>query len=195
MNAWYQYFAATGFIPHGYCLLWRPDILALHVTSDVVIALAYFSIPLAILSFVRRRTDLMAEHRRIAILFSVFILGCGLTHVFGVVVLWYPVYVIDGWVKAFTALASMVTAAALWPVLPRLLQIPSPSQLATANALLQDEIAARREALEALEAIRRGLEDEVRRRTQEVQSLARRVEIATADSVVAVAEQDEALRD
>jgi two-component sensor histidine kinase len=194
MNAWLQYLAGTGFIPHGFCLLWRPDLLALHVTSDLVIALSYFSIPLAILSFVRRRRDLMAEHRRIAILFSVFILGCGLTHVFGIIVLWAPVYVIDGWVKAFTAIVSIVTAVALWPVLPRLLMIPSPSQLATANAQLQDEIAARRQALEALEAVRQGLEGEVRRRTEEVQALARRFEIATADSVVTVAEQDESLR-
>ncbi|HZZ35261.1 MAG TPA: HWE histidine kinase domain-containing protein [Caulobacteraceae bacterium] len=194
MSGWLQYFAATGFIPHGYCLLWRPDILVLHVASDVVIALAYFSIPLAILSFVRRRRDLMAEHRRIAILFGVFILGCGLTHVFGVIVLWYPVYVADGWVKAFTAIVSIFTAAALWPVLPRLLAIPSPSQLASANAQLQDEIGARRQALSDLEAIRQGLEGEVRRRTEEVQALGRRFEIATADSAVTVAEQDASLR-
>jgi len=113
---------ASGFLPHGVCLLWRPDLLALHAVSDTVIAGSYFSIPLAILAFVRQRTDLAPEHKRIAILFSVFILGCGMAHVFGVAVLWRPLYLSDGLVKAFTAAASVVTAIVLWPVLPRLLE-------------------------------------------------------------------------
>ena len=33
------------FMPHGYCYLWFPEILWLHVLSDGLIALAYFIIP------------------------------------------------------------------------------------------------------------------------------------------------------
>ena len=66
------FFSSAGFAPHGFCLMWRPDIVALHAISDLVIAAAYFSIPLAIITFVRRRTDLIPEHRRIAMLFSLF---------------------------------------------------------------------------------------------------------------------------
>ena len=165
MTSLEQYFSSAGFIPHGFCLLWRPDVLVLHVVSDAVIALSYFSIPLAILAFVRRRADLLAEHRRVAALFGVFILGCGLTHVLGVVVLWAPLYVVEGWVKAFTALVSIATALALWPMLPRLLAIPSPSQLANANGLLTAEVGARRQAIEDLEGVRAGLEVKLRRRT------------------------------
>ena len=194
MSAFSQYFSSAGFIPHGFCLLWRPDVLILHVVSDAIIAASYFSIPLAIIAFVRRRRDLLAEHRRIAILFSVFILGCGLTHVFAIVVLWRPLYVEDGLIKAFTALASIATALALWPMLPRLLQIPSPSQLALANSQLRDEIEARRRAIDDLEHVRSGLEAEVRRRTTEMEALARRFEIATEDSLVTVCEQDASLR-
>jgi two-component sensor histidine kinase len=194
MSALERYFSSAGFIPHGYCLLWRPDVLALHTISDSVIAAAYFSIPLAIAAFVRRRPDLAAEHRRVAVLFATFILGCGLTHVFSIVVLWRPLYVEDGLVKAFTALVSLITAAALWPMLPRLLQIPSPSQLAAANGNLQEEVTARRQAIADLEATREGLEAEVRRRTKEVEALARRFELATEGSVVSLGELDETLR-
>lgn len=186
--------AASGFLPHGVCLLWRPDLLALHAVSDTVIAGSYFSIPLAILAFVRQRRDLAPEHKRIAILFSVFILGCGMTHVFGVAVLWRPLYLSDGLVKAFTAAASVVTAIVLWPVLPRLLEIPSPSQLAAANARLQSEVDAKLHAVEALEAARASLEAEVQRRTREVQALARRFAIATDGSRVTLSEQDADLR-
>jgi two-component sensor histidine kinase len=194
MTALARYFSSAGFVPHGYCILWRPDILALHVISDSIIAASYFSIPLAILAFLRRRTDLLAEHRRIAVLFGVFILGCGLTHVFGVVVLWQPLYVIDGWIKALTALVSIATAIALWPMLPRLLAIPSPGQLSRANAELQAESVARAQAMDDLRAAHAGLEAEVQRRTEEIEALARRFQIATAGSVMTIAEQDADLR-
>ena len=194
MDSFTRLLDTHGMLPHGFCLLWQPGLLALHVISDLVIAAAYISIPLAILAFVRRRTDLIAEHKRIAILFVLFILGCGLTHVMGIVVLWRPAYWTDGVIKGITATVSLITAIALWPVVPRLLAIPSPGQLADANASLMAEVAARRTALEELGAVRENLEAEIQRRTAEVQTLARRFQIATEGSVVTLFEQDEALR-
>ena len=35
-------FSANGFMPHGYCYLWNPGLVWLHVLSDSLIALAYF---------------------------------------------------------------------------------------------------------------------------------------------------------
>ena len=45
-------FGSDSFTPHGVCLLWRPELIWLHVASDAVIALAYFSIPIAPAVFV-----------------------------------------------------------------------------------------------------------------------------------------------
>ena len=45
-------------MPHGMCYLWRPDVLTLHVVSDTLITLAYFSIPFTLVYFVRKRKDL-----------------------------------------------------------------------------------------------------------------------------------------
>jgi len=36
---------SSDFMPHGYCYLWKPGLVWLHAVSDVLIALAYFSIP------------------------------------------------------------------------------------------------------------------------------------------------------
>ena len=44
-------FSSAGFMPHGMCYQWQPDILALHIVSDSLIALAYFSIPPTLLYF------------------------------------------------------------------------------------------------------------------------------------------------
>lgn len=36
---------ANSFIPHGHCYLWRSPLVSLHVASDAIIAVSYYSIP------------------------------------------------------------------------------------------------------------------------------------------------------
>src|SRR6202171_1044523 len=43
------------YMPHGMCFLWQPELIALHVVSDSLIALAYYSIPIALIYFVLKR--------------------------------------------------------------------------------------------------------------------------------------------
>ena len=44
-----------GFIPHGYCFAWSPDLLWTYVVADTLIGLSYYSIPVALVYFVSRR--------------------------------------------------------------------------------------------------------------------------------------------
>ena len=136
------------FSPHGICLLWEPELIWLHVTADALIAVAYFSIPVALAILVSKRSDIAFGW--IFWAFAIFITACGFTHVMSIITLWVPVYGIEGIVKALTALASLITAITLWPVLPKLLAIPSPSQLLEAKAALALEGRHRREAEEML---------------------------------------------
>jgi signal transduction histidine kinase len=66
-------------------------------------------------------------------MFAVFILACGTTHFIEVWTLWRPYYGIQGLFKAITAAVSLTTAVLLWPLVPRLLELPSPKQLRQAN--------------------------------------------------------------
>ena len=50
--------ARNGYLPYGYCFVWSPGLFWTMVIADATIALAYFSIPIALVSFVRRRRDL-----------------------------------------------------------------------------------------------------------------------------------------
>src|SRR5882724_966600 len=136
------------FAPHGICLLWEPELIWLHVTTDAVIAVSYFSIPVALSIFVSKRRDV--DFGWIFWAFAIFIMACGFTHVLAIVTLWVPVYGIEGIIKALTAAASIVTAAMLWPLLPKLLALPSPSQLRRAEAALAQEGMHRREAEDML---------------------------------------------
>ena len=59
MTAIIDLFGLKGFIPHGYCLLWSPALLWLHAASDFLIFLAYFSIPAALVYFIKQRKGLI----------------------------------------------------------------------------------------------------------------------------------------
>jgi hypothetical protein len=121
----------SSFIPHGHCYLWKPQLVSLHVISDFLIFLAYFSIPATLFYFVRKRKDLPYVH--IFLLFAVFIIACGLTHFLGIVTLWYPIYWVSGIVKAITAFVSVLTAVAIIPIVPQVLALKSPAELERIN--------------------------------------------------------------
>jgi hypothetical protein len=114
------------FMPHGHCYLWQPEILWTHAISDAVIGLAYFTIPFSLLYLVKKRKDL--QYVWLFVLFAIFILGCGATHIFSIITIWNPLYRLDGFVKVVTALASIGTAIMLIKIMPAILVIPSIDQ-------------------------------------------------------------------
>jgi diguanylate cyclase (GGDEF)-like protein/PAS domain S-box-containing protein len=164
----------ASFVPHGYCLLWRPDLVWVHAVSDLLIALAYFSIPLALVDFVRRRQDL--QFKWIFWMFAAFITACGLTHVAGLVTLWQPYYGAQGLIKAWTALVSVGTAIAIWPLIPKAVALPSPIQLEAANDQLQGEISQRIGAENALRRANDELELRIRELAEANQLLRREIQ-------------------
>lgn len=106
-----------GFHPHGYCYLWKPGLIWLHVISDALIGLAYVGIGLALATFVRRgRGHIPFSGMFVA--FGIFIAACGATHFVEIWTLWTPVYWLAGGVKIVTAAASVFTALALPPLIP-----------------------------------------------------------------------------
>src|SRR5438270_3643646 len=156
---------STDFMPHVYCLR-EPNLIKLHALSDAVIALAYGLIPLALLLLIRRRRDLAFPW--MFSLFGIFILGCGLTHVMGVITLWTPTYRLDGLIKLITAAASIGTAVLLFRLLPQIQLLPSPTRL-------HAEIEQRQEAERELRQVNQQLEQRVRERTAALEQTNRRL--------------------
>ena len=162
------FFASEEFMPHGMCFMWEPALVWLHVVSDFLTGAAYFSIPVALAVFAVRRTDL--QYRWMVGLFMLFIVACGTTHFFSIWVIWNPDYGIQGILKATTALASVATAIVLWPILPKLLALPSPNMLSATNAELRAEVDRRREAETRLQGLNAELERRVAERTAELEA-------------------------
>jgi len=143
-------------LPHGFCLLWNPQLLWLHILSDSSIALASFLVPIALVRIGLGRKDF--RFNGIFFCSSAFIIACGLTHVMEVMTLWHPLYWASGTLKAATAAISIGTLAMLWRVEPLTLAVPSKgSKMARANQRME-----RDQRIEVLARLSSGLAHEIK---------------------------------
>lgn len=155
-QAFTEAFTASAYLPHGHCYLWQSRLLAIHGVSDALIGLAYLVISLTLGYLVYQARDHIPFQWMI-VAFGVFIIACGITHFIEVVTLWTPVYWLAGDVKMITAVASVGTALALPPLVPRILELVRAQDVAErrtlelkeSSALLAREQAARTRAEEA----------------------------------------------
>jgi signal transduction histidine kinase len=104
-------------LPHGYCFLWQPGLLSLHVIADALVGLSYVAISSALWVFVRRSRPLV-PFSWMFVMFGTFIIACGATHFMEIWTLWHPDYWLSGGVKVVTAVASVRTALLLPPLIP-----------------------------------------------------------------------------
>lgn len=146
---------AASFVPHGYCLLWRPDLVAMHAGADGLIAASYLSIPMALAVFATQRRDIGFSW--IVWLFAAFIIACGFTHLIGLVTLWWPIYGFQGLIKVATAVISVVTAILIWPLLRKAIAYPSPRQVEENNKELARLVQEKDRMLRELETARKEL--------------------------------------
>ncbi|WP_416666188.1 ATP-binding protein [Egbenema bharatensis] len=168
LDTWNFFFAASPFIPHGHCYLWKPDLVWLHLVSDALTALAYYSIPVTLFYFVKKRADL--PFNWIFLMFCAFIVACGTTHLMSIWTLWHPSYWLSGTIKAGTAAVSLFTAIELVVIMPGALALPSPAQLEQANQELQAQIAERIKAEATLKTYQTQLEQRVAERTAQLEA-------------------------
>jgi PAS domain S-box-containing protein len=108
------------------------------VGSDLLITVSYYAIPLILVYFLRQRKDF--PYPWLIALFAAFIVACGTTHLLSVLTLWIPLYGLDAYVTAFTALVSVVTTIALIWIFPHALKLSSPAQLQAVVDARQEEL-------------------------------------------------------
>lgn len=127
---------AQEFMPHGHCYLWTPWLVVLHAGSDALIGLAYVAIPIALLMVIRQRRDLPFSW--MFVLFGIFIVACGATHLVEIWNIWHSNYWFSGGVKFVTAAASIPTAYLLFRLLPTIRSMPTRDDLVYANRALEN---------------------------------------------------------
>ncbi|MEG4022714.1 MULTISPECIES: ATP-binding protein [unclassified Microcoleus] len=157
-------FFSTNFIPHGHCYLWKPGLVWLHITSDALTTLAYYSVAVAIVYFTNERKDLPTHTVTLLVGFFFIFALCGTTHLIEVVTLWHPIYWVSGLIKAVTGVWSFYTFTFLLiPLIPVALDTPSPAQLALTNQELE-------ESRHRIQAINLELEQRVQERTAQLEA-------------------------
>src|SRR5579864_1966929 len=144
-------FSTGDFMSHGHCYLWNLALVRLHAISDLFIGGSYVAISATLVYLVRRaKKDIPFSWMFLA--FGTFIIACGCTHLVEVWTLWIPVYWFAGSVKVLTAAASVATAIALPPLIPKSLRLIRTAklserrqeQLQRVNADLENEIGERK---------------------------------------------------
>lgn len=111
-------FRADQFMPHATCYLRNPQIILLHVSSDLLIGLAYVSISTTLGYLVYKASKDIPFHWMF-LAFGLFIITCGFTHFMEVWTVWQAVYWLAGYVKLICAAASVTTAVALYWLVPK----------------------------------------------------------------------------
>jgi hypothetical protein len=102
---------------------------SVYIVADIAIAVAYFSIPLAMLWVFRHRSDDLA-YPGLWMAFVLFIFACGATHALHAAALMVqePLLVLRAALQVVTAAVSIVTAVTLCLALPQINALPSPKQ-------------------------------------------------------------------
>ena len=175
-------FDTGDFMSHANCYLWNRGLIRLHFYSDLAIGIAYLAISLTLLQLVRRaKTDI--PFRWMFLAFGTFILSCGATHFMEVWTLWHPVYWLAGAVKLITAAASVTTALALPPLVPKSLALLNSAKLSDerrvslelANAALEREVEARKRGEARIRELNADLETRVHAGMAELDEVSQRL--------------------
>ncbi|MCC3435473.1 MAG: PAS domain S-box protein [Oscillatoriales cyanobacterium] len=131
------------FMPQGGWEEWQLQLMGLHAVSDLLIALAYYSIPAMLIYFARKQRYVPASKGFILLGLGFF---CGgTTHLMQVSMLVHPSYALSSLLAAFTAVISVWAVAQLMPSLSQVLAVTRATQLA-ANTALESQKADRPQA-------------------------------------------------
>lgn len=176
-----------GLMPLGYCLRWRPSLMALNLMTDLGLMAVFLALFAGVILFTLKRRDIAASHKLRTAAVGLFFLACAWAWGMQAYVLWHPAY---GWLttsKVFAFLTGTAGLALLWRYLPRLVLLPTPMQLSDLQRKL-------RTALKQIYATEEELEDKVRQRTSQLEDLRTRFEGALRGAHVFVFTQDTHLR-
>jgi PAS domain S-box-containing protein len=129
MWQWLERIFGLGFMPHGHCYLWSPEMVWAQVSANLLIGFAYASIATTLAILVRKIRNIPFAWVYLA--FGTFILSCGLTHFFDIITVWHPIYWADAGVRAITATASVATALLIVPMVPKAVSFAEAARLST----------------------------------------------------------------
>jgi hypothetical protein len=104
------------YTPHGYCLAWDPNLLMITIIGHGLTAAAYVQIPLQLIWLIvvgRGQRLVIRSQAWIYGMFAAFIFLCGVSHIFEIMTLFFPVYWALAIEVCLTGIVSQVTSVML----------------------------------------------------------------------------------
>jgi len=139
-----QLFTTDGFIPLGLCFKWNQTVLMLIVTGNVLAAMAFATMPLAVFSYLKR-----SHHQTYHWIFLLFTASCvtaATAHAVKIWTVFNPVFGLESTLDFLSGLSFMSTAVLVWPLIPKVLALPQPAQMEKAYDELKMEMMRRESA-------------------------------------------------
>jgi signal transduction histidine kinase len=158
MFTWF--FDTSGFVPRSQCGEWSTELIILAIVADIIIALAYYAIPIILYIYFRRLRE-QYSHSWILLLFAAFIFACGTTHAIDAMTYYYPYYRLLIAVDIITAILSISTACLLPKTINKIVDIESKERLKELNEKLEQEVTKRRESEERIRELNHELATQV----------------------------------
>lgn len=149
-------FDTSDWPPRWHCGNWSQFHGWFYIISDLLIWSAYFAIPLSILKYISRRSDV--KFVRAYFLFAGFILACGSTHLLDAITFWFPAYRLNALVRFITGVISWVTVFHIIKILPAATSLRSHAELEREIAerkKVEDELKVANQQLNAAQEIAR----------------------------------------
>ncbi|MEE7625760.1 ATP-binding protein [Methylobacter sp. Wu8] len=142
-----EFFGIKNETPYSYCLSCSPELLWLHVISDLLITLSFYAVFLGVVRFIRQRKNL--PYPWLFALFAGFIVACGATHLLSVIMIWLPLYWLDGLFKAFAAALSVAILVPRLHLIPRILSVSGATHLQAEAEQAENKLAVISDSVEA----------------------------------------------
>jgi len=133
---WFQSYKTYGFTPHDSVLEQDPLLLWTRILSNVVIAIACFTLFLVVRHFLQFRKE--HSHPLVFWLLGLLLLAFGALHIIKLWGLFQPLYWIMGSIEACTAAIALLAAIAFYPLVPRTLKLKGAADYDKVNKQLHD---------------------------------------------------------
>ncbi len=135
------------FIPQGGCCQWQTQLMGLHAVSDLLIALAFYSIPAILTYYARKQRDVPLSKGFLPL--GAWFFWGGTTHLMQVWMLVHPSNWLSSSIAAVTAMISLWAVASLIPSVSQVLAFAGAASL-PANTPLGTEKVDRAQASSAI---------------------------------------------
>lgn len=139
-------FHTDDFMARWSCGKWTGFHGWVYIIADLMVFVAYFTIPALIFYVLRNKKSI--PFKGVLVLFILFILFCGATHLMDAIIFWYPAYRFNGFLLVCTAIISWITVGALIKILPIAFSMKTTDELEVVLNYRTSELEHQKENLE-----------------------------------------------